>query len=129
MTNTHHVRPSAHDAGVNRPLIWRRLHATQIAAVKVEQDEPIQGRTARTYARYGEKSFGPGNAHAYVTEAVGDAFPIENVTAVDEFLLEFFKFTRIETGSFVIGGSHQCSFKFVGSIDGCSRGPPGCQEE
>ena len=39
-----------------------------------------------------------GNAYAHVAEAVGDAFTVENVTAVDEFLLEFFELAGIEGG-------------------------------
>ena len=41
-----------------------------------------------------------------MTEAVGDAFTIENVTAVDEFLLELFKFARIESGYACVGAVH-----------------------
>src|SRR5438093_3564603 len=98
VANTHHLGASAHDTGVNRPFIWRRFHATQIVTIEVEHDEPIQRRTARAYAGYGKKSFGSGNAHAYVAETVGDAFAIENVTTIDQFLLEFFEFAGIESG-------------------------------
>ena len=98
MANAHHVRTSAHDASMNRPLVGRRFFSAEIVTVEVKDDEPIQSRTARAYAGYGKKSFGSGNAHAHVAEAVGDAFAIENVTAIDQFLLEFFKFAGIESG-------------------------------
>src|SRR5262245_36701155 len=98
MANAHHIRTSAHDTGVNWPFVGRRFFAPQIVAVEVEQDQPIQRRTAGAYAGQREKSFGSGNTKAYVAVAVGDPFPIENMTAVNQLRLEFFKFARIERG-------------------------------
>ena len=49
----------------------------------------------------------PGIAHADVAEAIRDAFAVENMAAVDQFLLELFEFARIKTGN--IGISHEDS--------------------
>jgi len=35
-----------------------------------------------------------------MAEAVSDAFAIENVTAIDQFLLELFKFAESKSGTF-----------------------------
>src|SRR4030095_972774 len=110
VANAYHIRTSAHDAGVDRPLVGGRFFAAEIATVEVQDDEPIQGRTAGAYAGYGKKSFGSGNAHTHMTEAVGDAFAIENVTTVDQFLLELFKFAGIESGYVWVEAVHGNSF-------------------
>ena len=34
-----------------------------------------------------------------MAEAIRDAFTVENMAAVDEFLLELFEFARIKTGN------------------------------
>src|SRR5262245_4134065 len=99
VTDGHYVRASAHDTGVNVPFVGRWLFAVQIVAVEVEQNQPIQRRTAGAYAGQREKSFGSGNTKAYVAVAVGDPFPIENMTAVNQLRLKFFKFARIERGN------------------------------
>jgi hypothetical protein len=52
-------------------------------------------------------------------EAVGDAFMIENVTAVDEFLFKLFELDRIKSRCSRFGGSHGDSFAtktFVDSV-------------
>src|SRR5262245_40728905 len=97
MANAHHIRTRAHDAGVNRPLIGRRFLTTEITAIEVQQDEPIQRRPAGTHTGQSKKSVGTANAHAHMPVAVGEAFAFEDVTAVDQCLLEFIEFNGIET--------------------------------
>jgi hypothetical protein len=45
-----------------------------------------------------------------VTEAIGDAFAIEHVTAINQFLLEFLKFAGIESGDIWLEAVHGSSF-------------------
>src|SRR5262245_47866875 len=111
MANAHQIRTSAHDTGVNRPLIGRRFLTTEITAIEVQQDEPIQRRPAGTHTGQSKKSVGTANAHAHMTIAVGDAFAIEDVTAVDQFLLEFLELNGIESGH--VGDVHGISFRYV----------------
>src|SRR5262250_1760414 len=58
MANARYIRTRAHDAGVNRPLIGRRFLTTEIAAIEVQQDEPIQRRPAGTHTGQSKKSVG-----------------------------------------------------------------------
>ena len=73
--------------------------AAEKFSIEVEQHEPLQRRAAGTDTGDGKKCIGSGNPYANVTVTVGDAFAIENVTAVNEFLLELFKVAGIESGS------------------------------
>src|SRR5262249_31852993 len=43
-----------------------------------------------------------------MTEAVGDAFAVENVATVEQFLFEFFQIARIE-GRYILGFAHGSS--------------------
>src|SRR6266550_1666047 len=88
VADAHHVRASFQNARVNRPFVGRRVLAAEKITVEIEQHEPVRRRTTRAHAGEREKCLSSGDAYTYMTEAVGDAFAIENVTAVDEFLLE-----------------------------------------
>ena len=95
------------NAGVNRPLIRRGFVTAEIVAVQIEHDQSIHRRATRAHARDSQKRIGFRNPQAHMAEAIGDAFTVENMTAVDEFLLELFEFARIKTGN--IGISHEDS--------------------
>ena len=48
-----------------------------------------------------------------MTEAVGDAFTIENVTAVDEFLLESLSSLESKAGTLALGLSMETPFAWL----------------
>src|SRR5262249_23884003 len=84
---------------------------TDIGAREAKKAEPIQRRPAGTHTGQSKKSVGTANAHAHMPVAVGDAFAIEDVTAVDQFLLEFIELNGIESGH--VGAVHGISFRYV----------------
>ena len=52
-------------------------------SLQIEHDEPVERRAAGAYTGDDHKRFGAGNSYADMAEAVGDAFAVEDVTAVD----------------------------------------------
>ena len=98
VADAHNICAGSENAGVNRPFIGRGFRAAEIVAVEIQHDQPIQRRAAGAYTGYRNKSLAFGNAHAHMAEAIGDAFVIEDVTAIHQFLLEFFEFAGIESG-------------------------------
>src|SRR5262245_57443436 len=127
MANAHHIRTSSHDAGVNRPFVRWRFFPAKIVTLKVQHDEPIQSRPAGTHTGQSKKSVGTANAHAHMTIAVGDAFAIEDVTAVDQFLLEFLELNGIESGHVRVDAVHWNSFAFDDRSPGSIGRPSRCQ--
>src|SRR5262249_31671441 len=88
--------------------------------------EPIQRRAAGAYAGQREKSIGSGNAHAHMTVAVGDAFTIENVTAVDQFCLSSLSSMESKAGTLGLSmefpfGMHLFSWFYWPTIQVSSR--------
>ena len=91
MTDAHHIGTHLENTGVYRPFVRRSILTTEISAIEIEHDEPLQCGAPRADRRDGDKRLGSGDPYADVPESVRNALAIENVAAVNHFLLERLK--------------------------------------
>src|ERR1044072_5413525 len=91
MADTHHVGTRLENACVNCPLVRRSILPAEIPAVEIKHDQSLQRGASGAHRGDRDKRFGSGHAYADVAEPVSDAFMIENMAAIDHFLLELSK--------------------------------------
>src|SRR5215469_4806507 len=77
VTDAHHVGTRLENTGMYRPFVRRSILSTEISAIEIEHDEPLQCSTPRADRRDGDKRLGSGYPYADVPESVRDALDRE----------------------------------------------------
>src|SRR4029077_1496981 len=87
----HDVRARLQDASMDGPLVWRSLRASEVIAVEVLHDQPVERYVAGADVGDGDERIHTRYAHGDVPVAIGYTLVIENMAGGKQFFFQLFQ--------------------------------------